>query len=151
MRRNEKEIEDREAIEAVIRRSKVCRLALCSGEHPYIVPLCFGYRDETLYFHSVREGKKIDILRENPRVAFEFDIDQEVVPGKTGCDWTMRYKSVVGFGRASFVEDLDAKRKALDVIMAQYADGSFTYKKGVLKITVVIKVEIDRMTGKKSD
>lgn len=151
MRRNEKEIKDREAVEAVIRRSKVCRLALCRGERPYIVPLCFGYRDDTLYFHSAREGKKIDILRENPQVAFEFDIDQEVVRGKTGCDWTMRYKSVVGFGRASFVEDLDAKQKALDVIMSQYADGSFTYKESLLKITAVIKVKIDRMTGKKTD
>ena len=71
--------------------------------------------------------------------------------GKTGCDWTMRYKSVVGFGRASFVEDLDERQKALDIIMSQYADGSFTYREGLLKITAIIKVKIDGMTGKKSD
>ena len=56
MRRKEKEITDKTAMESIILKSSVCRLALSEENRPYIVPLCFGYEDDTLYFHSAREG-----------------------------------------------------------------------------------------------
>ena len=79
MRRKEKEITDKTAIESIILRSSVCRLALSEDNHPYIVPLCFGYKDNTLYFHSALEGKKLDIMKNNNNVCFEFDIDYQIV------------------------------------------------------------------------
>ena len=45
-------------IEAIIRKAAVCRLGILDGDTPTIVPLCFGYRDNTLYFHgAVKSGK----------------------------------------------------------------------------------------------
>jgi nitroimidazol reductase NimA-like FMN-containing flavoprotein (pyridoxamine 5'-phosphate oxidase superfamily) len=61
MRRSEKEITAKTEIESIIQQSMVCRLAMSEGQIPYIVPLCFGYRNDTLYFHSAKEGKKLDI------------------------------------------------------------------------------------------
>ena len=87
---------------------------------PYVVPVCFGYEGDILYFHSAPRGRKLDILRRNSAVCFEFDVDCEVVPAKSACGWSMRFRSVVGFGDASLVEDPEEKRKALDVIMGQY-------------------------------
>jgi nitroimidazol reductase NimA-like FMN-containing flavoprotein (pyridoxamine 5'-phosphate oxidase superfamily) len=63
----------------------------------------------------------------------------------------MKYRSVIGYGRASFVEDPEEKRKALDIIMAQYADGAFEYSEKLFGKALVIKVEIESMTGKKSN
>ena len=151
MRRKEKEITQKAEIESIIRTSQVCRLGLSQGGLPYIVPLCFGYKDNNLFFHSAREGRKIDILSRNNQVCFEFDIDTQTHSGKTACAWGMKYKSVVGYGKASFVEDPEKKRKALDVIMGQYADGAFEYSDKTLKETRVIKVEISSMTGKQSE
>ena len=88
------------------------------------------------------------MLRKNPNVCFEFDIDQEVVKGKAPCAWGMKYRSVIGFGKVSFLDDPEAKRGALDVIMSHYTDGSFQYPDEVLSKTVVIKVEIESMTAK---
>ena len=150
MRRSEKEVADRAAVEAIIRRTTVCRLALCQNNRPYIVPLCFGYEDNTLYFHSANEGMKLDMLRENPHVCFEFDVDCEVVRAEEPCQWGMNYRSVIGFGKASFVRDIPSKRHAFDVIMGQYADGSFDFPETSLAATAVIKVDIERMTGKQS-
>ena len=150
MRRKEKEITDTREIESIIRKSQVCRLALADGGLPYIVPLCFGYKNKILYFHSAKEGQKIEILRRNHQVCFEFDIDARVRSGKTACNWTMAYKSVIGFGTASFIEDPEEKQKALDIIMRQYAEGDFKYLDEALAKMLVIKVDISRMTGKKS-
>ena len=150
MRRKEKEITDISEIESIIRDSLVCRLGLADNGTPYIVPLCFGFKDNSLYFHSAKVGRKIEILKRNNEVCFEFDGNLEVQTGKTACDWGMQYRSVIGFGRASFVGDPEEKRKALDVIMAQYADGAFEYLEKALGKALVIRVEIESMTGKKS-
>jgi len=151
MRRKEKEITEASAIEAIIKKSLVCRLALSDGNFPYIVPLCFGYRDKVLYFHGSLKGKKIDIIRKNRNICFEFDINTEIVKAEDACHWSMKYKSVIGFGKAVFLEDLDEKRKALNIIMSQYSDRTFQFNDATLKGTVVIKVEIESMTGKQSE
>ena len=150
MRREDKAIHDRDAVEAIIRDSLVCRLALSDENSPYVVPLCFGYKDNTLYFHSSPEGKKIEILRKNGNVCFEFDIDQEVVQDDKPCKWTMNYRSVIAFGKGSVVEDLEEKKKGLDAIMQHYAGRSFEYVEAAIENTVIIKVEVESMTGKKS-
>ena len=151
MRRKEKEITDIKEIESIIQKSQVCRLALADEGLPYIVPLCFGYKNKILYFHSAKEGQKIDILRRNRQVCFEFDIDARVRSGKTACAWGMGYKSVIGYGTASLVEDPEEKQKALDIIMRQYSEGEFEYSAKNLAEMLVIKVDISAMTGKKSN
>jgi hypothetical protein len=53
--------------------------------------------------------------------------------------------------RGTFIEDVESKRKAFDVIMQNYSGGSFEYPVEALRNTVVvIRVEIESMTGKKS-
>jgi nitroimidazol reductase NimA-like FMN-containing flavoprotein (pyridoxamine 5'-phosphate oxidase superfamily) len=150
MRRKDKEITDRNTIESIILKSQVCRLAMVDEAGPYIVPLCFGFTNNTLYFHSAVEGKKLGLLRKNPRVCFELDCDTEVRTGEKACDFSMRYKSVIGFGNAAFIEATAAKREALDIIMNHYAEGAFDFPDTSVNRISVFKVEIDTMTGKTS-
>ena len=150
MRRKEKEITDKAEMEWIIRSSSVCRLALSENDRPYIVPLCFGYKDNTLYFHSAQKGKKLDILRKNPHVCLEFDIDHEVVKAEKACEWSMKYRSVVGYGKGSVIDDLESKQQGLDIIMQHYSNLSFEYPESVIQKILIIKVEIESMTGKKS-
>jgi len=150
MRRKDKEITAKEEMEAIIKRSLVCRIALCKDDQPYIVPLCFGYRDGLLYFHSAPEGRKIDMLLQNPNVCFEFDAGAEVISGESACEWGMRYQSIIGLGKARIVEDMKEKKEALDAIMAQYADGSFSFSGDFMAYTAVIRVDIESMTCKES-
>lgn len=150
MRRNDKEIKDRTEIEAIIRRAQVCRLAMCDGSQPYVVPMCFGLLGDSLYFHSATEGRKLDILRANPRVCVEFDIDAEVLLAPTSCKIGMRYRSVIGVGRATVVEDIEEKRRGLEAIVRQYADLTDMMPDDALARVVVIKVAIEEMTGKQS-
>jgi len=151
MRRSDKEITDKKAIEDIIARSKVCKVAMCENNMPYIAPLCFGFKNDALYFHSAPKGKKIEILKNNPNVCFEFDILTQVVKSATACKWGMKYQSVIGFGKAGFITEDDLKRQALDIMMNQYADGPFEYEDALVKSIVIIKVDIHSMTGKQSN
>ena len=150
MRRKEKEITAIAEMEEIIGQATVCRVAMADGDRPYIVPLCFGYEDRTLYFHTGRKGKKIDILKKNPNVCFEFDHDCRVLPQPDACDWGMAYRSVIGYGEASFVTSPEKKRRALDLIMRQYNGNAGPYPDANIKATAIICVKIRHMTGKKS-
>ena len=47
--------------------------------------------------------------------------------------------------------DIDLKREAFDIIMKQYTDESFDYEDALLNSAIIIRVEIQSMTGKQSD
>jgi nitroimidazol reductase NimA-like FMN-containing flavoprotein (pyridoxamine 5'-phosphate oxidase superfamily) len=150
MRRSEREIKDREVIDAIIRQCQVCRLGLSDGEEPYIIPLCFGYDGEALYFHCAPEGRKTDIIRSNNRVCFEFDIPEGMSEAEQGCRWGIKYRSVIGFGTAEMVIHTEGKKKALEILMAQYSDKEYTFPDDIVTKTAIIKVVIARISGKQA-
>jgi len=150
MRRKDKEITGRADIEAVLQKAAVCRIGLCDGGMPYVVPVNFGYKDGALYVHSYREGRKLEILRKNSAVCFEVDVDTALVPAGAICDWSAAYRSVVGFGTASLIEDNGGKRRALDIIVRHYTGGAYEFSPGELDKIVIIKITVESMTGKQS-
>ena len=150
MRRKDKGINDRATIDSIIARADVCRLALSHDNSPYLVPLCFGYDGTSLYFHSAKAGRKIDILRNNPEVCFEITVGCEPVKGELACNWTMRFMSIIGFGRVSFIDDTEEKQKALGIICSQYSDTPFTGDAKAIEKTLVFRVDITDISGKKS-
>jgi len=143
-------IKDRDTIEGIIRSAKVCRIGLVDDGQPYVVPVCFGYVDGVLYFHSAPRGRKVEALRKNDAVCCEFDVDVEIVRNGDACKWSVRYRSAIGFGRASIVEEPEEKRRALDVIVAQYGSKPQEYPEDTLRRTAVVKIEIESLTGKTS-
>jgi nitroimidazol reductase NimA-like FMN-containing flavoprotein (pyridoxamine 5'-phosphate oxidase superfamily) len=152
MRRNEKEIKNREEIEAIIRQAEVCHLGLSENNRPYVIPMNFGFRDNCLYFHCAKSGKKLDIIRKNNQVCVEMDIDHELVmESDVACEGTAKYRSVIGFGRAYILRDSDEKILGLNAIMDHYTGKStFEYLDKQIQNVTIIKVEIDKIIGKKS-
>lgn len=152
MHRKEQEITDLKEIEKIIGRALVCRVAINDKKYPYIVPMNFGYEENTLYLHSGQEGKKIDLLKQNPYICFEIDESSGLVKDDIACKWGIKYKSVIGYGKAEFVERFDEKEKALSIIMSQYSDeNEFDFHPNAVFKTVIIRVDIDEITGKESD
>ena len=158
MRRADRAISGTEEVEEIIRKADVCRLALANDNFPYIVTMNFGYTndpEQMIYFHCANEGKKLDMIRKNNYVCFEIDIDhlihgKEVGNGRQGCNWGMRYKSVVGYGNISIITEKEAKKRGLDCIMKHYGDeNEYFYDDKVLANTTVLRLDITEITGKK--
>lgn len=149
MRRNDREITDRQEIEKILLQAAVVRLAMVDDGSPYLVAMNFAYDKGVLYMHSAKEGRKIDVLRQDNRVAFQMDVDVRLVHGETTCGCTTTYRSVVGEGRIELVEDMDGIFRALDALMKKYADKTdCVYDTHVLGRTLVLKLTIGSMTGK---
>jgi len=148
MRRNEREIKDIKEINGIIKRCRVCHLAMCEDGQPYVVPLNFGYDGRFLYFHTAPEGRKIDIIKRNNRVGFEFEILHDIVTAQQACDWGAKYESVIGSGTVEIVDDLKAKKEALECIMNQYGKGPWDFPEEILKQTLILRVCILEISGK---
>jgi uncharacterized protein len=150
MRKSNKEITDRTIIDSIIRESRVCRLGLSDNGQPYVVPLSFGYDGKALYFHCAKEGRKLDIIRRNNRICIEFDSILSMVESDRGCGWSVRYRSVIGFGTASLIEGEDERKAALDILMAHYSDREYSYDEKSLGLTALVRIDIETLTGKQS-
>lgn len=148
MRRAEREITDRAAIVAFLRRHQVLYLALQDESGPYVIPMSYGYDGECLYLHCAAEGRKLDLLAAHPQVAFAIEAEYEVRPAAVACGWGFAYTSVVGAGVAEIVTDDAEKQHGLEVLMSHFTPEPQTYGEGGLAGTTVIRVRITSLSGK---
>ncbi|HCU18404.1 MAG TPA: pyridoxamine 5'-phosphate oxidase family protein [Bacteroidales bacterium] len=153
MRRDDREVKDNTDIESIISRSDVCRIAFADNNIPYIVTMNFGYiggANPSLYFHCAPEGRKIELISKNNFVCFEMDTDHILFKGERGCDWGMKYSSVVGYGKIYVVHGQEERKRGLDSIMSHYAgQNDFTYDEKIMSKTSVLRLDIEEMKGKK--
>lgn len=151
MRRQDKEIKDPVLLRHVLGSALVLRVAMCDGERPYLVPLSFVLDGDALYVHSAAHGRKLDVLRRNPSVCFEVDDGVEPVPHRDACSVGMRFRSVIGTGRATFVEDPGEKARVLQRFAAKYAPKADPRLPAhEVEKTVVIRLSVESLTGKRS-
>ena len=150
VRRNDKEIKDVDGIREILQKGLVCHLAMVDDGKPYIVSMNYGYKDNKLFLHAALEGRKIDIISKNPEVCFQIITGARLVTGSEACeDWSMKYRSVTGFGKATLIEDEKEKIPAMHILMDQYTTkGPFEFSPKRVAKTMVIRIDIDEMTGK---
>jgi nitroimidazol reductase NimA-like FMN-containing flavoprotein (pyridoxamine 5'-phosphate oxidase superfamily) len=152
MRRKDREVSDKDVIERIIMKSDVCRIAMANDNIPYIVTMNFGYSpgpDAILYFHCANAGKKLEMIRRNNKVCFEMDTDHKLHNGEKGCDWGMKYSSIVGYGEIFFVTEKEEKKKGLDCIMKHYGgEGNYLYDDSTIGRTIILRLDIKEIKGK---
>ena len=153
LRRKDKKINEKSEIEEILKEAMVGRLGTCVRNQPYTVPLSFVYNEDKIIFHSFREGKKMNDIRENPRVCFEVDIS-EIMTAENPCNYSFRYRSVIANGTAKVLEDSDERIKALRRLVEKYAPGQSAKlsKQNIdaLKNLTIVSVQLEDMMGKKS-
>ena len=154
MRRAEREITDPALLSELLEKATVLFLALQDSPAPYVVPVCFGHENGTLYVHSAVAGTKIELLRANPLLGFSACTDMTVIPGRSACDFTSRAHSVIGTGHGRIVESGEERMHGLDVIMRHYSTGPVAaapvYGSDSLARTCVLAISILSLRGKKT-
>ena len=153
MRRKDREVSNIEDIIEIMKKCDVCQLALYDKEYPYIIPLNFGFSyDGTnmeLFFHGAAAGKKLELIRENSKAAFEMDCSHKLIDGSEACEYTMEYESVCGNGSIEILAGED-KLTALIHLMEQYAPGeNFHFNEKHVNAVTVYKLKVNSITGKR--
>jgi nitroimidazol reductase NimA-like FMN-containing flavoprotein (pyridoxamine 5'-phosphate oxidase superfamily) len=152
MRKEKKEIRNGAVIDKLLNICPVGRLGTIGKDgYPRIKPLNFFYLDDTIYFHSAKEGEKIDDINRDNRVVFEIDEPMRYVKGDVNpCSAKFLYRSVMVKGKAVVVDDNEERLLALRSLMEKYQPeggyGEFLPEK--LGITAVVRIDIEEITGK---
>jgi Predicted flavin-nucleotide-binding protein len=149
VRRKDRQLNDEAAL-ALLNQGEYGILGLADlGGQPYPVPFSYLFKDGRIFFHSAREGRKIEIIKANPRACF-------VVVGQTKPVWdggcATYYESVMVFGQVREVTDDDEKYAALYGLSAKYLPGDLDkaddYIKHMFSRTLVFALEAETITGK---
>ena len=152
MTKRERQITDEARIAKILDTAKVLRLGLAVDNEPYVVPMNYGYKKENgklvLYLHSAVQGKKLDMIRANPRVFFELDCDLAPFEGEKPCQYGLAYSSVMGRGKASIVEDVQEKMEAMTVLMKTQTGKDFSFNERLVSIVAVIRIDVEEYTAK---
>jgi len=147
MRRDDRQLANEEAIE-ILEKGEYGVLAVMGDEgYPYAVPLSYAMDEGAIVFHSAKEGHKVDSVRLNAKCSFTVIGDTEVLPGK----FSTKFESAIAFGKARELEGQE-KVQALMALIRKYSPDflesgeKYVMKSG--KDTVVIKIDIETVTGK---
>ena len=154
MRRKERKITDAGKIREILGNCAGCRLGLCDQGRAYIVPMNFGFTETegqyTLYFHSAKEGRKIDLLKAQGWASFQMDTGYQLKSGDLACDYTSYYQCIMGGGPVTFVEDPAEKRKALSALMDQAAGHheAWTFSDARVSAVCIFRLEVQELSCK---
>ena len=152
MTKRELQITDEAQIREILDTAKVLHLGLCVDNEPYVVPMNYGYVMEegrlVLYLHSAVRGKKLDMIRTNPRVFFEMDCDVTPFEGQVACQYGLTYSSVMGRGTARIIEDVEEKMQAMSILMKTQTQKDFTFNERLVSIVAVIRIDVEEYTAK---
>jgi nitroimidazol reductase NimA-like FMN-containing flavoprotein (pyridoxamine 5'-phosphate oxidase superfamily) len=149
VRRKDREITSKPALENVLKSTKYITVALCMNNEPYLVSLSHGFDPEKncLYFHCAPEGKKIVYAKANSKVWGQAVLDYAV---SADCDYA--YTSVHFTGKLSLIENLQEKQHAMEFMVRQLsADPEAKLAKikpETLAQTTMGKIDITYITGK---
>ncbi|MCL1941681.1 MAG: pyridoxamine 5'-phosphate oxidase family protein [Synergistaceae bacterium] len=149
MRRKDREVTDPQFIGKVLNNALHGNLGLCDNGEPYIVPMNFAWSDNKIWLHCATEGRKLDIIRANPKVCFQVSADAELKTAEEPCEYGMYYSSVVIFGTASIMERYEEKAAGLEKLMQHFSkDFSHKFTEDETRRVCVISIEPREITCK---
>jgi nitroimidazol reductase NimA-like FMN-containing flavoprotein (pyridoxamine 5'-phosphate oxidase superfamily) len=154
IRRKEKAITEKKEMQTIIHRAKYIVIAMSKDNMPYLATLSHGYDEDRncIYFHCAKEGKKIDILRENSVIWGQALLDKGYIQGS--CDHL--YATAQFMGRVTLIDDFEEKKHGLEVMIKALENDPKKVMDRQLKPESIEGVQIGRidleyMSGKKSD
>ena len=148
MRRKDREITDKAAVDNIIAKGQYLSFALATQNVPYVIPVSYGYDGAAFYIHCAKQGKKLDIIRENALVAWNIVAFASYEEEAAKSHYTMRYGSVCGNGIAEIVQDTAEKAKALKLIVAHYSPTKLEPTQAQIDSVEIIKINVTEIYGK---
>jgi nitroimidazol reductase NimA-like FMN-containing flavoprotein (pyridoxamine 5'-phosphate oxidase superfamily) len=160
MRQKNSECTDTKKITSFLETAKTGYLGLADGAMPYVIPLNFVWLNDAIYFHGASEGRKINIIEENANACFTVSEDQgtltDPVPAKTDT----AFMSVMIFGMAEKVQDLEEATEAMQKMLDKYVPGYYDqplarthvekYRSSLGSKTAIYKIKTVELTAKEN-
>jgi hypothetical protein len=134
-------------INDILDRAEVLWLAFHDEEGPCSMPVNFARNEDAIYIHSGRRGRKFRALCTGLPVAYSCVVDTEPKTGPGACDFSYRFKSVMGTATPALLPE-DKTIEGLDAITLKHAGEQLPYKDKVVPKTAVFALRITDATAR---
>jgi len=145
-------------IMAFLARAEFGTLATSQGDQPFLVTRNFVYDKaaHVIYMHGAKKGRTYESARKAPRVCFSASAAGRLLPAQRAMNLGTEFSGVVAFGRLHVVEDYAEAKQGLQLLCSKYfphlkpeVDYETTTNSD-LKVTAVLRIEIESWSGKES-
>jgi len=139
--------------EEILEREETGFLAMCRENRPYCLPFNFFYDRErsALYLHTGCKGIKWEYLTANPAVCFTVAVPGRKRTGKSPCQYTYEFASVIVFGTAKMVESEEETLDSLSKLIEKYREGPVlpAPEEKLAKLRI-IRIDVEKITGRQN-
>jgi nitroimidazol reductase NimA-like FMN-containing flavoprotein (pyridoxamine 5'-phosphate oxidase superfamily) len=162
VRRADRAVHDDAWLQQMLQTAAVGSLATVHDGQPFINTNLFYYdaARHCIYTHTARVGRtraNVEEPQTPPQVCFSVMEMGRLLPADEALEFSVEYAGVMVFGTATVVEDEAEATEALQAMLDKYAPhltAGEDYRPPVpeeLKRTTVMKIHIDKWSGKKKE
>lgn len=112
-----------EMAEEILLRGRVAHVGFAVDGQPYVLPMTYHYEDDTVYVHGAPASRMVKALRAGTPVCVEVTLLDGLVASRDAANHSMNYRSVMVFGVATPVTDLEIKRGVMERMTLRYFSG----------------------------
>lgn len=146
LRREKNKMADESAIELLksCQEGTLGTISVDNG-YPYTVVVNYVFYNDKIYFHSAKQGHKIDNILANPKVSLSVYDNAEVIQET----FTTKYQSVTLFGKANVIEtDKEVLFELIKKYSPDFLKSGREYVDRSYDGPALIEIDIEYLTGK---
>ncbi len=149
MRRKKQLLADRECAEILISQKRGALSLIGDDGYPYGIPINFWYDEQNgkICFHGALAGHKIDAIKRCEKASFCVYDEGFAREG----EWALNIKSVIAFGKISFVEDAGRAETICRGICEKFTVDEKYIEDEIAKAknhVLCLELKIEHITGK---
>ncbi|SMO65964.1 pyridoxamine 5'-phosphate oxidase family protein [Solitalea koreensis] len=130
-------------IEELLKSQNIGRIGCYADDTMYIVPVSYVYDGEYVYAHS-RDGMKIKMMRQNPKVCFEVDEIENLANWQSVIAWGEYEELTKEPDRNDAMQKLI--KQLLPIIVSETALP--THGLGTMKVAIVYRFKLTKKIGR---
>ncbi|MCJ7701982.1 MAG: pyridoxamine 5'-phosphate oxidase family protein [Anaerolineales bacterium] len=139
----------RTEMEILLQEETIGYLGLSLDGGPYVVPLNYAYIEGKILFHCALGGKKLDYLQANPQVCFTVGRQSgQIRRHGDGDPCHPDNTSVICYGTARVIADLDERRELLDTFNHCFEPEAAAITLQAAAKCCAVEISIREMTGR---
>jgi len=151
-RHPERGTDDRSAAYAILDEAFVCHVGVTTDHGPVVIPTTFGRGGDELFVHGSPAATWLRASGKGTPVCVTVTLIDGIVLARSAFHHSMNYRSVVVFGDAEAVVDLDERWAALDAIVEHVVPGRTPEVREMteaeVRKTLVVRLRLDEASVK---
>jgi hypothetical protein len=137
---------ERAAMHRILDEALICHVGFAGEDTPVVIPTAYGRTGDTLYLHGSAASRMLRTVGGGVDVCVTVTLVDGLVFARSAFHHSINYRSVVIFGRAIVVEDLESKLAALRAIVEHIVPGRWEHVRAPhaqeLKATLVLALPL---------